>query len=148
MWPSEVRKRILEAHREVIAQLDDVEDEAHRLLEGVGEFDRLRRLSFGLERSLGDLIEKEESLLEPTLRGTDSWGDVRAEQLERTHERQRRALADSREAVEEGRLHPRRLAEIVSQAVAEIRADLEKVERRSLGRELLKDDLVTVGPAS
>lgn len=148
MWPSEVRERILRAHEEVRGLLDEVEGEARRLLEGGGDFARLRSLAFDLERSIGDLIEKEQDLLEPTLRGTDAWGDVRAEQLERVHERQRRALAESREAVEQGRIHPTRLAEIVAQAASEIRADMEKVERRSLGRELLKDDLVTVGPAS
>lgn len=148
MWPSEVREKILQAHVEVAGLLDEVEGEAHRLLEGGGDFGTLRRLAFSLERSIGSLIEKEQELLKPTLESTDSWGEVRAEQLERAHERQRQALAESREASEQGRLHPRRFAEIVSDAVVEIRADMEKVERRSLGQELLRDDLVTVGPAS
>lgn len=145
MWPSEVRDEILAEHGKVIELLDDVEEEVQRVLNGATDVARLRDRAFALESAIAALIETEESILEPTLKDTDSWGEVRAEQVERVHERQRRALAESREAFEAGKMHPGLLAEIVGDAVAEVRADLAKVQRRALGPELLRDDLVVSG---
>lgn len=144
MKPSEVREQILADHRQVMRLLDEVEEEARSVLASRGNGDRLRDRAFELERSMADMIEREQALLEPVLRGTDAFGEVRAEQLHRSHRRQREALATTREEAAAGRLPARDLAGSLCDVIARVRADLEKEQQRSLDPNLLRDDVVVV----
>jgi len=144
MRPSEIREQILAEHRRVLSLLDSTERCARLVAQGRGDEVELRRLAHVLEQVLGDLLEEEMELLDPELRSLDSWGDLRADQLERSHRRQRALIASCREVAEEHGIEPRILAERMLATVAGIRADLQKEQQRFLHPDVLRDDLVIV----
>ena len=88
---------------------------------------------------IAGLLHDERELLHPELRFVDAWGEIRALQLERSHRRQQKMLAQVREQAEQVEE-----AEML-ETVGALRADLRKVEQRFLQPDLLRDDLVTVG---
>ncbi|WP_373049344.1 hemerythrin domain-containing protein [Vulgatibacter sp.] len=144
MKPSEIREQVLEEHHRVLPLLDKVESCARLVMQGAGDVAELRERTRELERVLCELLDDERELLRPALKGADAWGEVRADQLEKSHREQREMLALTREAAEAGNLDPERLAERLLYTVAAIRADLRKEEQRFLSPELLRDDLVSV----
>ncbi|AKU91656.1 hypothetical protein [Vulgatibacter incomptus] len=144
MKPSEIRELILAERGKVVGLLDQAWLAAEAVIDGKEDFQVLHSLAHGLEDALVDLFDEEEEILEPALRQTDSWGDVRAMRLEAFLRGQRKAVHGTCGEVAKGRMHPRRAAEEIMALVDAVRERLARSEHEFLSPDLLRDDLVSI----
>jgi hypothetical protein len=139
--PSEVRALILAQHealRVVYAELDALLISARR---GDAEGERtLRERCRGLYQMLLRHMATEDAFLAPALREADGFGSVRADELLREHDRQRRLL---RYVLSPG--DGTAVALTVAALLQDLRADMAHEEHALLDPDLLKDDPVDVG---
>lgn len=145
MQPSEVRKRVLEDHEGLRADLDRLERLKEQIrCESEGQVRSLRSDASSLLEKLRVHMHWEEKYLLPVLRDTDAWGEERARRLVEDH-REQRALLDF--ILE--RLHDSvRPSELVLSDVAGLidflREDMEEEERDMLDERVLRDDVVSI----
>ncbi len=144
MDPSEIRERILAERRGMNDLLDEAKWIASGVLENRESYRALHSIAIRLEEALSDLFHEEEEILEPALRDIDAWGEVRASRLEEHHHFQRMAVHQSCAEVLEGRLPARRAAEELLELLDAVNDGLARSERTFLGRDLLRDDLVSI----
>jgi hypothetical protein len=141
--PSDVRTRVLAEHIWLSEKLCRLEASAAAVKDGnLGEAGRLRERALDLCEALLLHLATEDEILVPLLRGLDAWGEVRVERVQGDHEAQRGEVAQlCFDAEHEA---PPELAETVLAFTHALRADMEHEERVSLGRDLLRDDTVSV----
>lgn len=144
MDPSQVREHILAEHDRLLALLESAERAAIRVREDPESYPRLREVAAHLESELGDFYDSQEDLLEPVLRQTDAWGDVRAERLENYLHGQRMAVDAACRQVEAGELPAWRAADELEELVHVVRTGLHRAEKSFLREDLLRDDLVNI----
>lgn len=142
--PSEVRTRVLAEHEELRMLLDLTEEARERVLKGGSdaEWTTLRRRARHLYRRLQRHMELENRILGPALRDTDSYGEVREEQLKKEHAEQNRALAQALMVLDDRSQSPEDVAKAIGEMVSEIRRDMAEEEALRLDPKLLNDDLV------
>ncbi len=141
--PSQVRAALLGKHRRLRIMLAVLDRLASEVLAG-------RKFAAVLEIAVGNLRdelqihhEAEERALEAVLPAVDAWGPIRAAQMLREHAAEHAEIAAG--------LAGRRGADLARAwpaVAAHVRQHMEDEERTFLSREVLRDDLVTVGPTS
>ncbi|HEY0839596.1 MAG TPA: hypothetical protein VGD74_05375 [Vulgatibacter sp.] len=144
MDPSQVREHILAEHGRLLSLLENAEKAALQVREDPESYPRLREVAAHLESELGDFYDSQEEMLEPVLRQTDAWGDVRAERLEDYLRGQRLAVDAACREVEAGELPPWRAADELEELVHVVRTGLFRAEQSFLREDLLRDDLVNI----
>lgn len=143
MTPSEVRSRVLAEHVWLSQKISRLESSADRCLCGTpGELPRLQAMLGDLFGSLRRHLSTEEEILLPLLRQVDAWGDLRAEQVRRDHEAQRREMQDLERVAETA--PPEELADAALELCATLREDMDTEERVTLSPRVLRDDVVAV----
>jgi hemerythrin-like domain-containing protein len=145
MYPSQLRRILLEDHRWLREMLADADEVAHRVEQGDHELiGRLRERARSLrERFLGHL-DFEEKQLDPALRDADDWGEQRSEILRREHAEQRERFAALLRRLRQPCGDPRPLARDVRSLVRDLLADMESEESSLLSDRVLRDDPVVV----
>jgi len=144
MEPSQIRERILAEQDRLLGLLADAERAAIEVRDDPGAYPVLHRIARDLEGELGDFFDVQEDVLEPALRDTDAWGDVRADRLAEYLRGQRMAVYAACRQVEAGELPPWRAADELEELVHVVRTGLVRAERHFLRDDLLRDDLVTI----
>jgi hypothetical protein len=141
--PSEVRAALLGEHRRLRIILAVIDRLAGEVLAG-------RRIAAVLENAVGNLRdelqihqEQEERALESVLPTVDAWGPIRAAQMLREHAAEHAEIA----AGLSGRCGTD-LARAWPAVASHLRQHMDHEERSFLSGEVLRDDLVTVGPTS
>lgn len=144
MNPSQVREHILAEHGRLLSLLEHAERVAIQVREDPESYPLLHEIAGRLESELGEFFDQQEDLLEPALRETDAWGDIRAERLENYLHGQRLAVDAACRQVEAGELPTWRAADELEELVHVVRAGLVRAERSFLREDLLRDDLVSI----
>ncbi|HWV37756.1 MAG TPA: hypothetical protein VN033_04680 [Vulgatibacter sp.] len=144
MDPSQVRERILSEQDRLLDLLDDAERVAVQVRNDPEAYPVLHRIAEDLESELSEFFDIQEEILEPALRETDAWGDIRAERLAEYLRGQRMAVYAACRQVEAGELPPWRAADELEELVHVVRVGLVRAERHFLREDLLRDDLVTI----
>jgi Hemerythrin HHE cation binding domain len=141
--PSGVRAALLAKHDRLRIMLAVIDRLASEVLAG-------RKIVTVLEIAVGNLRdelqihqEAEERALESVLPTIDAWGPIRAAQMLREHAAEHAELAAG---LAEARAEA--LAHAWPAAAARLRKHMDDEERTFLSGEVLRDDLVTVGPTS
>jgi len=141
--PSEVRAALLAKHGRLRIMLAVIDRLASEVLAG-------RKIVTVLEIAVGNLRdelqihqEAEERALESVLPTIDAWGPVRSAQMLRQHAAEHAELAAG---LAEARGEA--LARAWPTAAARLRKHMDDEERGFLSGEVLRDDVVTVGPTS
>jgi len=143
VFPSEVRRTLLAEHNELRTRLKIVESLARELLAGEPVHPELVHEIDELRRSLQAHNATEELHLEPLLRGADAWGSIRVEQM--LHEHLDEHL-EFRSIL--GLTDLQALAKALPALATKLRAHMKHEEKTFLNRDVLKDDLITLGPTS
>ena len=146
MFPSQVRRMILDDHRWLRELLADARATARRVETGDHALcGRLREISQTMrERFLGHLALEEQYLV-PVLRDADAWGAERAERLLTEHAGQRERFATLLEALRQPCGDCPVLARNVRSLADDLLADMEQEETALLAERVLRDDPVVVG---
>jgi len=141
--PSEVRARILAEHRVIRGLAQTIVQLAGQVLEGDEQADApLRERSREMYQTLLRHIELEDTILAPIIRDVDSFGPVRAGQMQTEHERQRKELHDALAALDDSSAMG--LAATTRELVKALLIDMGHEERALLHEDLLRDDLISV----
>lgn len=141
MYPSEIRKTVLDQHASLRVLLAEADQLAGRITER-GATQELRQV---LERLLGQFelhMAFEEGVVAPALQDADAWGPERVAQLRDEHARQRHLIEQARSSLF-GRAED--VPGLVNALCSWMREDMEDEERTMLDPDLLRDDLVTIG---
>ena len=144
MRPSNVRRRILDEHRDIAVQLERLEELAVRLdAEGDAAIPDTVAFARDFYEKLREHIDLEDAILAPALREADAWGEVRAGKLEKHHAEQRKELTELG-ALDARTTDPTSLAGRVRAFIEEIRQDMKHEEEGVLSGDLLRDDLTSI----
>jgi hypothetical protein len=133
LLPSQVRARAIRAHVALRAAMQRVR-EAAEAAAGDGASESLRREVGALAAAVGSVIELEEEILVPTLRGIDAWGPERARRLAAWHREER----ERKDELERAMLGPRP-AEAARRYVERLEGALAAHEAHHLEEELLRE---------
>ena len=146
MRPSEVRRRVLEDHGGLRADLDRIEALAREADESrvAGVTDQLRREAQRILERLRMHMEWEEQHLVPALRAADAWGEERVAQLLADHREQREILDLIVKRLRDPERPDALIAEDVSDWVAYLREDMQQEEHDLLDERVLRDDVISV----
>jgi hypothetical protein len=140
--PSEVRRALLGEHARISTLITELEDLAERVSAGEDLGRRFPAVAAQLERALERHNEAEEVALAPFLGQADAWGPLRVAGLLEEHKQEhtslRAVLVDP---------DVRRLARAVPRFAADLREHIAHEERTFLEPELLRDDIITLGPS-
>ncbi len=139
--PSEIRKRILDEHKVLRQMLGNIQRTAERVLAGDADSEAdLNEQARELYQTFLRHIELEDTILAPALKETDSFGPVRAKELEKEHQKQRHQFKTALASIEhEG---AENLAKSMELLVPYILKDMKHEEQELLSDSLLKDDPV------
>ena len=140
MQPSHVRKQVFADHAKLRQLLDTLSELTMTFEQGQrGELDRALELAQALQLELTEHFAFEDEQLSPVLRERDSWGPVRAGNLEQHHvvQREQLRILESERARAES---PVTLARAFLVLIDELRVDMAFEERELLSQELLSDD--------
>jgi hypothetical protein len=143
MDPSYVRKRILQEHRGLRAELRELEDAVDAMSRDPSQVNAVGQRARELLAHLVTHTQLEDSILAPALRDIDAWGPVRASMLLDHHSEQRAQL---REIVESYATigDPERIARMTLTWMREVRADMAHEESDLLTTTLLRDDPIAI----
>jgi hypothetical protein len=130
------RSAILSQHDMLRGLLAEAVDLAAPRMMSRGEIDALKERVRGLYMTLEDHLAFEEHAFPQALRDVIGWGSVLQEQMEESHARQRRALADAFRALEPSTLSPAQLAKEVRSLAATLLADIDGEDDALLNADL------------
>lgn len=145
MRPSEVRNRILHDHETLRAMLFSVERVASEVANGEAQL--VGNMRFEGETLMERLLEHmhwEDLYLRPALCEADSWGQERAERLDRDHREQREMLSYALASVEDQSRPPLVIARQLLDLVRLLREDMEDEEQALVNDRVLRDDVVSI----
>ncbi len=145
MRPSEVRKHVLDDHRELRHRAIVLEGICKRIQNGdlsaLGELKpRAERLLFKLTNHM----RWEDQYLLPVLLEADAWGRERGDILTRDHEEQREVLGHITESVDDEKLAASVLAAKLANFVELLLADMLEEESLLLDPRVIRDDVIAV----
>lgn len=144
IFPSEVRRALIEDHRRIRRLLDELDDLAERVVRGEREVEsRFVAVSGQLRRAFEAHNEAEELHLGPVLQSQDAWGPLRVGAMFEEHAEEHAELR-----LRLGEPDPPVLAARFPALAADLRDHMRREEETFLSAELLRDDLVTSGPTS
>jgi uncharacterized coiled-coil protein SlyX len=145
VFPTHVRKQVLEQHGELRALLQRVSDHTAPEGSGGGELDsvRLRTTALELARRFRDHLSFEAEALKPVFAVLDAWGPERIRELENEHARQRQEL-DALLGRFESRENVDQLALALRGLVADLLRDMDEEEEGCLRASLLSAVSLTV----
>jgi hypothetical protein len=143
MYPSEIRKRILEEHTSLRAHLRELEGHVHRLMHGAAELAAVAHEAKQLLIELHGHTCFEDAVLAPALRDTDAWGPQRADTMLAHHVDQR---AELETLIADYDAQPQRaeLVRMTLDLIDDIRSDMRHEEAEVLTRTLLRDDPIAI----
>ncbi len=145
MQPSEVRRRILDDHREIRNMLLSVETLGREVLgEGDGPVRALRLEGEMLLERLLTHMRWEDAYLGPALEHADAWGPERAAALESDHREQRELLRYALSSLRDASRPVPTLARTFVDLVDLLRRDMEDEEQTLLDPQVLRDDVVGI----
>ena len=145
MRPSEVRSRILDDHEIIRAMLQSVERVSSEVIRGKSQLTGAMR--FEGETLMERLLEHmqwEDLHLRPALCEADTWGQERAERLDRDHREQREMLRYALASVEDQSRPPLVIARQLLDLVRLLREDMEDEEQLLVNDRVLRDDVVSI----
>ncbi|MCP5065194.1 MAG: hemerythrin domain-containing protein [bacterium] len=147
LWPSEVRRLVLEDHSRLRILLRDLKAAAEWARTG----DRSRGATLLREaerfaRHFFRHLEMEEAQLVPLLRTIDAWGGERARRVLDEHREQRRLLGGYVQALHDPHAELARLARDTLALIVDIESIMLHEEESVLSEDLLRDDVVTIDP--
>jgi hypothetical protein len=142
--PSSVRTCILEQHHALAQKLDHVQQSAAALA-AAGHASLERAIALGRElcREFAAHIELEDRLLVPALREVDAWGEIRVQELARTHGQQQEEL-QALPLSEPCPVEPCALAARLIAIIEALRADMMREQQGLLTPEVLRDDVLGI----
>jgi hypothetical protein len=142
LFPSLVRRQVLEQHNVLRRLLQAALDETTRGLQGEGtDLGQLSASAQDLHRRFHAHLTFEERALVPILDAMDLWGPERVADLLGEHERQRAELDTILEGIAEG-WDLGRLALTLRSLVADLLRDMDEEEAGCLSAELLREETV------
>jgi hemerythrin-like domain-containing protein len=145
MFPSQVRRMILDDHRWLRELLADAEDTARQVEAGDHALTgRLRERAQAMRERFLAHLDLEETHLVPALREADAWGEERSARLLREHAEQRERFAALLAALRGPCGDAPALARDVRALVADLLTDMEHEEATLLADRVLHDDPVVV----
>lgn len=130
------RNAILSQHDTLRGLLAEAVDLAAPRLMSRAELDVLRERVRDVYVTLQDHLDFEEHAFPQALRDVIGWGSVLQEQIEESHARQRRALADAFRTLEPGALSPAQLSREVRALAASVLADIDGEDDALLNADL------------
>lgn len=146
MFPSQVRRLILEDHVWLRALLADVDELARRVAEGDHELlGRLRERFHTMSERFHGHLDLEEEQLVPALRQADAWGAERAAMLLREHAGQRERFGELVRELRDVRRPIRAVALEIRLLIRDLLFDMEHEEHALLSPKVLHDDPVVDG---
>jgi hypothetical protein len=145
LWPSEIRRRILDEHADVRVLVNHALDAAQAaVVLGKTGIPALCEAATALYIRLRNHMAYEEAVLVPALRDADAWGEQRVQAFLAEHQVQRTVLAKLIALGNDATKTAAELAGRVVLLVGRIKADMDEEEREVLDPNLLRDDLVVV----
>jgi hypothetical protein len=140
-WPSEIRRRILNQHREIETEL--------RLLQAFSDaepfdLDRVRGQTHRLLPMLTAHRALEDQVLAPALIEADAWGDVRTASLAEHHEVQEAHIRVLSRRILREPVPTISVRNAVSALVSLLEAEMRQEEAELLRPEILRDDVVAM----
>lgn len=143
MMPSEVRRKVLEQHREIESILKELETGVKRLREGNEDRAKVKRAAYALRGILELHMAFEEREMFPAIEQADGFGPERVHHLEDDHNQQRanldRIVDEIREANDD-----EDLARRVEKLAGMLREDIEHEEKDYVTEELLRDSIMPI----
>lgn len=145
MQPSEVRRRILDDHRELRTLLLSLETLGRDVLAGARDHvGALRLEGEALHERLLEHMRWEDLYLAPALEDADSWGRERAAALESDHREQRELLQHTLSGLRDPSRPTVALARTMVDLVKLLRDDMREEEQTLLDPRVLRDDVVGI----
>ncbi|MGB8332100.1 MAG: hemerythrin domain-containing protein [Polyangiales bacterium] len=141
LMPSEVRRKVLNQHREIEQMLSELEVGVAQLGDGGVDSEQVKRAAYALRGILELHLTFEEAHMVPAIHEADGFGPERVRHLHAGHAEQRqeldRLVDEIREAMSTDTLGAsvRKLAEV-------LRADIEEEEREYVTEKLLRDSII------
>lgn len=143
IFPSAIRRALLDDHIRLRRLLRDLEEVAGRMLAGEPVSQELRATALMFRRALDAHNTIEEAHLKPLLQSVDAWGDVRVDQMLIDHLEEHKSLLLALSVAD-----AMRMAAAVPSFAEDLRAHMELEEKTFLSGEVLRDDFITTGPTS
>ena len=157
LWPSQVRKIVLDGHGILRKQLAKMESLISDLTKEQGgktapseiQITEFRDVFTGFCHSFLEHIQLENKILKPALADADAWGQVRVEKMEEEHVQQKEQIeelmAEMEKLQESGLL---KFANSLRPFIKEIYEDMKSEEEDCLSDEVLRDDVITISGCS
>jgi iron-sulfur cluster repair protein YtfE (RIC family) len=137
-----VRRALIADHARIRGLLAHLEDLAKRIQAGAPPGPRFAAVLAKLASALDAHNAAEEAALRPLLIEADAWGPARVEQMLAEHAAEHAELSISLDG------EPAEVARTLPAFAARLRAHMWREEATFLAGEVLRDDVVSLGPCS